>query len=459
MKLPNVIETPSFIQKIQWVGDPLAYMNNAASRYPDIFTTQVSNFSPFVFVNHPQGIQELFTADPKQFDTGRGNEILRPLVGDNSLLLMDGEKHRRERQLLMPPFHGERMRHYSQVICDVTNQATSRWKIGESFSVRDLMQEVTMGVILHAVFGLNEGERYYKIQKLLGEVLDLVGSPLRSSLLFFEFLQKDLGAWSPWGHWLRKKQEVYELLSAEIEERRQNLDSQRNDVLTLLLQARDEAGEGMSNEELRDELMTLLAAGHETTATALSWALYWIHRHPEVEQKLRQEIDTLGENPDPTAIFKLPYLSAVCSETLRIYPVAMLTFPRLVKSPFKLMEYEFDPGTVLFGCIYLVHQRPELYPEPHLFKPEKFLERQFSPYEFLPFGGGNRRCLGLALAQFEMKLILATIISRWQLALANNQPVRPVRRGVTLAPAGGVQMVVKNERRSPLAELQLAGSL
>lgn len=459
MKLPNVIETPSFIQKIQWVGDPLAYMNNAASRYPDIFTTQVSNFSPFVFVNHPQGIQELFTADPKQFDSGRANEILRPLVGDNSLLLMDGEKHRRERQLLMPPFHGERMRHYSQVICDVTNQATGRWKIGESISVRDLMQEVTMGVILHAVFGLNEGERYYKIQKLLGEVLDLVGSPLRSSLLFFDFLQKDLGAWSPWGHWLRKKQEVYELLSAEIEERRQNLDSQRNDVLTLLLQARDEAGEGMSNEELRDELMTLLAAGHETTATALSWALYWIHRHPEVEQKLRQEIDTLGENPDPTAIFKLPYLSAVCSETLRIYPVAMLTFPRLVKSPFKLMGYEFDPGTVLFGCIYLVHQRPELYPEPHLFKPERFLERQFSPYEFLPFGGGNRRCLGLALAQFEMKLILATIISRWQLALANNQPVRPVRRGVTLAPAGGVQMVVKNERRSPLAELQLAGSL
>ncbi|MCT7952517.1 cytochrome P450 [Ancylothrix sp. C2] len=459
MKLPNRIETPSFIQKIQWVGDPLAYMNNAASRYPDIFTTQVSNVSPFVFINHPQGIQELFTADPKQFDTGRGNEILRPLVGDKSLFLMDGEKHRRERQLLMPPFHGERMRHYSQVICDVTNQATGRWKIGESFSVRDVMQEVTMGVILHAVFGLNEGERYYKIQKLLGEILDLLGSPLRSSLLFFDFLQKDLGSWSPWGHWLRKRRELDEFLEAEIEERRQNLDSQRNDVLTLLLQARDEAGEGMNNEELCDELMTLLAAGHETTATALSWALYWIHRHPEVEEKLRQEIDALGENPDPTAIFKLPYLSAVCSETLRIYPVAMLTFPRIVKSPFKLMGYEFDPGTVLFGCIYLVHHRPELYPEPHLFKPERFLERQFSPYEFLPFGGGNRRCLGLALAQFEMKLILATIVSRWQLGLANNQPVRPVRRGVTLAPAGGVEMVVKNERRRPLAELQLAGSL
>lgn len=459
MKLPNVIETPSFIQKIQWVGDPLAYMNNAASRYPDIFTTHVSNVSPFVFVNHPQGIQELFTADPKQFDTGRGNEILRPLVGDKSLLLMDGQQHRRERQLLMPPFHGERMRHYSQVICDVTNQATERWKIGESFRARNVMQEVTMGVILHAVFGLNEGERYNKIQQFLGEILDLVGSPLRSSLLFFDFLQKDLGAWSPWGHWLRKKREVYELLLAEIAERRQDLDGNRNDVLTLLLEARDETGEGMSDQELCDELMTLLAAGHETTATALSWALYWIHRHPEIAEKLRQEIDGLGENPDPTAIFKLPYLSAVCSETLRIYPVAMLTFPRIVKSRFKLMDYEFDKETVFLGCIYLVHQRPELYPEPHLFKPERFLERQFSPYEFLPFGGGNRRCLGLALAQFEMKLILATIISRWQLDLANNQPVRPVRRGITLAPADGVQMVVKNERRRPLAELQLARSL
>jgi len=451
MKLHNVIETPSLVQKIQWVGAPVDYMNKAASRYPDLFTVKVVNARPFVFVNHPQGVQELFTGDAKQFDTGRGNDILRPLVGDNSLFLMDGEKHRRERQLLMPPFHGERMRHYSQVIFDVTNQVTGRWKIGDSFSVRDVMQEITMGVILHAVFGLREGERYQKIQKLLGEFLDLVGSPLRSSVLFFKFLQKDLGAWSPWGNWLRKEREINELLFAEIAERRHNLDGQRNDVLTLLLQARDEAGEGMSDEELRDELMTLLAAGHETTATALSWAFYWLHRHPEVEEKLREELDGLGQNFDPMAVVKLPYLNAVCSETLRIYPVAMLTFPRILKSPLKLMGYEFEPETILMGCIYLIHQRPELYPEPHLFKPERFLERQFSPYEFLPFGGGSRRCLGLALAQFEMKLVLATIVSCWQLDLANNAPVRPIRRGVTLAPAGGVQMVVKGQSRHPLA--------
>lgn len=451
MKLHNVIETPSLIQKIQWVGAPVDYMNKAASRYPDLFTVKVTNASPFIFVNHPQGVQELFTGDAKQFDTGRGNDILRPLVGDNSVLLMDGEKHRRERQLLMPPFHGERMRHYSQLICDVTNQVTNRWKIGDSFSVRDVMQEITMGVILHAVFGLREGERYQKIQKLLGEFLDLMGSPLRSSVLFFNFLQKDLGAWSPWGNWLRKEREINELLFAEIAERRHNLDADRNDVLTLLLQARDEAGEGMKDQELRDELMTILAAGHETTATALSWAFYWLHRHPEVEEKLRTELNGLGENPDPMAVVKLPYLNAVCSESLRIYPVAMLTFPRILKSPLKLMGYEFEPETILMGCIYLIHQRPELYPEPHLFKPERFLERQFSPYEFLPFGGGTRRCLGLALAQFEMKLVLATIVSRWQLSLANNAPVRPIRRGVTLAPAGGVQMVVKGELRHPLA--------
>jgi cytochrome P450 len=250
---------------------------------------------------------------------------------------------------------------------------------------------------------------------------------------------------------LQKEREINELLFAEIAERRHNLDGERNDVLTLLLQARDEAGEGMNDQELRDELMTILAAGHETTATALSWAFYWLHRHPEVEEKLREELESLGENFDPMAVVKLPYLNAVCSETLRIYPVAMLTFPRILKSPVKLMGYEFEPETILMGCIYLIHQRPELYPEPHLFKPERFLERQFSPYEFLPFGGGSRRCLGLALAQFEMKLVLATIVSRWQLSLVNNAPVRPIRRGVTLAPAGGVQMVVKGELQHPLA--------
>jgi cytochrome P450 len=193
-------------------------------------------------------------------------------------------------------------------------------------------------------------------------------------------------------------------------------------------------------------LMTLLVAGHETTATALAWALYWIHKLPEVREKLLQELDRLGDDPDPSAIFRLPYLNAVCSETLRIYPVAMLTFPRKVKVPLSLMGYEMEPGTAVIGSIYLTHRREDLYPEPDQFKPERFLERQFSPFEYLPFGAGSRRCIGLAFAQFEMKVALANILSSVKLALADNREVRPTRRGLVTAPAGSIRLVVTGER-------------
>jgi unspecific monooxygenase len=175
--------------------------------------------------------------------------------------------------------------------------------------------------------------------------------------------------------------------------------------------------------------------------------LYWIHRLPEVKEKLLEELETLGNNLDPNAITRLPYLNAVCSETLRIYPIVLVGTPRIVKLPIQIMGYEFEPGTSLMPCLYLTHRREDLYPEPEQFKPERFLERQFSPYEYLPFGGGNRRCIGAAFALYEMKLVLATLLSRFELALADNRPIKPVRRGVTMAPAGGVNMVVKSRRQ------------
>ncbi len=303
-----------------------------------------------------------------------------------------------------------------------------------------------MQIILEAVFGLHEGERLQQVRQLICSWLDVFQSPLTSAFLYFPSLQRDLGPWSPWGYFLRIQQQINELLYTEIDERREQPDPSRTDILSLLMSARDEAGQPMTNQELRDELMTLLFAGHETTATALSWALYWIHQKPEVRNQLLAELDRLGERPDPMSIIKLPYLEAVCNETLRIYPVAILTFARVTKSPIELMDYDLKPGTVLYGCIYLTHQREDLYPEPKQFKPERFLEREFSPYEFMPFGGGARRCIGEALAQFEMKLVLAKIISRYQLALVDKRLVRPQRRGVTLAPAGGVKMVMKGRR-------------
>nr|WP_293098134.1 cytochrome P450 [Okeania sp. SIO2F4] len=229
-------------------------------------------------------------------------------------------------------------------------------------------------------------------------------------------------------------------------ERRQKLDPQRSDILTMLLLAKDETGEGMSDIELRDELMTLLLAGYETTATSLAWAFYWIHRQPEIYRKLLQELETLGNDPYPMKIIKLPYLNAVCCETLRIYPVVLIVSPREAKSPIAIMGQEYPVGTALAPCIYLTHHREDLYPEPKKFKPERFLERQYSAYEFLPFGGSNRRCIGAAFAMFEMKLVLATILRRYTFALAEKQPVKQVRRGITLTPAGGVKMVMTGKR-------------
>ncbi|MBD1833508.1 cytochrome P450 [Cyanobacteria bacterium FACHB-472] len=453
--MPPSPTTPKLLQMIQWLASPMTFMDACAARYGDIFTLPLGpKLSPTVFTSNPQALQEILT-DSKHFEApGETNRLFQPFLGDRSVITVSGTRHQRQRQLLMPPFHGERMRTYGQVMGDVTKQVISQWKIGQPFCVRSSTQAIAMRVILKAVFGINEGSRSRQLEQLLSAMLDNMSSPLSVAFLYFPALQKDLGAWSPWGKFVRRRQQVDKLIYDQIQEHRAHPDPSRTDILTLLMSARDEAGEAMTDVELRDELMTLLVAGHETTATALAWALYWIHKLPSVRQKLLQELDSLGDDPDPNAIFKLPYLNAVCCETLRIYPVGMLLFPRVVKSARTLMGYELDPGTVMVGSIYLTHRREDLYPEPEQFKPERFLERQFSPYEYLPFGGGSRRCIGLAFAQFEMKVVLAEMLSRFDLALADNREVKPVRRGLVSAPGGSVRMMVTGERRhSPTPQL------
>ncbi|WP_413171987.1 cytochrome P450 [Anabaena azotica] len=446
MQLPPSSKIPSFIQRLQWVFNPLQLMDISAKTHGDFFSLQLTNAEPIVFISNPQGIQEVFTTPPDYFDAGRSNKLIKPLVGDNSLLLIDGANHQRQRRLLTPPFHGERMKAYAQIITNITQQVISDWQLGQPFSVRDSMQEISLRVILQAVFGLSEGERLTKLQKLVTSLLDLSGSPLRSAVTFFPALQLDLGAWSPWGKFLREREKIHQILYTEIQERRDNPDSSRTDILSLMMSAQDENGEGMTDIELRDELMTLLLAGHETTASALTWALYWIHNLPTVREKLINELNSIAENTELNEIYRLPYLTAICQETLRIYPIAMITLPRIVKTPTKIMGYEFAAGTLLAPCIYLTHRRPDLYPEPEKFKPERFLERQYSQYEYLPFGGGNRICIGMAFAMFEMKLVLATVLSQLDLELVDNIPVKPMRRGVTLAPSGGKWLVATGKR-------------
>jgi len=450
MKLPEGPKTPPVLQLIQWLATPFDLLETAAQRYGDCFTLRLGGLRPIVFFSNPQAIQQIFTLSPEQIEVGKGNGILRPLLGDRSLILIDGDRHQRQRRLLMPPFHGDRMRNYAKIIYDITQQVTDQWTIGKPFSVRSFMQEISLLVILQAVFGLREGERYQQLMQLLRSILDLTGSPGRSSLLFFKSLQLDLGPWSPWGHFLRQKQQIEQLLNAEIQDRREQPDLSRNDILSLLLSARDENDQPMTDVELRDELMTLLVAGHETTASALTWSLYWIHHLPEVHDRLLKELDSfgdVGDAADLSAVARLPYLSAVCSETLRIYPIVPIASTRSLTAPLQIMDYQFGADTLVAPCIYLTHHQEDIYPEPKQFKPERFLARQFSPYEYLPFGGGSRRCIGMAFALFEMKLVLATVLSHYELAIADRRPVKPVRRGVTLAPSGGKWLVAKGKRQ------------
>jgi cytochrome P450 len=447
-KLPDGPQTHPWIQTFQWVTNPVEYMEDCAKSYGDLFTLRIGPvFTPQVFVSNPQAIQQIFTTDPKQLDSGAAAGSASPLLGTNSLLSLEGKPHQRQRKLLTPPLHGERMQAYGELIGEITQQVTSEWPVGESFTVLSSMQEISFQVILKAVFGLKDGLRYEKLKEILIAILNPKRPIFRAILLLFPLLRQDLGPRSPWGSFLRLRQEMDDLIYAEIQERRSLADQSRSDILSLMMAARDEAGEPMTDLEIRDELMTLLVAGHDTTASSLAWALYWIHHQPEVREKLVQELDSLGDNKDPNAIFRLPYLNAVCSETMRLYPVAMLGLNRLVKSPLEIAGYKFDPGTILVPCIYLSHHREDLYPNSKQFQPDRFLERQFTPSEYLPFGGGNRRCIGMAFALFEMKLVLATVLSNWQMKLADTKPVLPVRKGVLLAPGGGVPMVVTAKRQ------------
>ncbi|KAF3885977.1 MULTISPECIES: cytochrome P450 [Nostocales] len=445
-QLPNRITSSSWWQLMNWIADPLGFQDRYSQKYGDIFTMELGGLGSYVLVGNPQVIQEIFNQDSKNFDVGRGNALAKPIIGKNSLMLFDGDRHRRERKLLMPPFHGERLPIYAKQICHLTEQVASQWLVGQAFVARTAMQKISLEVILQIVFGLSEGERYQQLKPLLTDWLNMTDSPLRSSMLFLRFLQQDWGTWTPWGRMKLRQRQVHDLLIAEIEERRTQGNSGRGDILSLMMAARDDQGQPMSNEELQDELLTILFAGHETTATTLAWAFYQIHQHPNVLEKLLQELDSLGESSNPMEIAQLPYLTAVCQEILRMYPVLPVLFPRIAKSPIKIGGYHFDAETTLMPSIYLVHYREDLYPNARQFKPERFLERQYSRSEYFPFGGGSRHCLGYALAQLEMKLVIATILSKYQLANADDKPVKVQRRGFTLAPIGGVRMVMTGKR-------------
>ncbi|MBD2344912.1 cytochrome P450 [Anabaena subtropica] len=446
MKLPDGPKTSPWLLNHHFKTDPLGFMDAMGDRYGDIFTIMAGS-EPLVIVSNPEGIKQIFTSAKEITAAGQLNQGAALLVGSNGLLMLDGLRHKHRRQLLMPPLHGTRVKLYGERICQVADKVINNLAIGQSFYAYPTVQKITLEVILQTLFGLHSGERYEQFRQVLSNLLSFSRSYWLGLSLSYPFLRKDLGHWTPWGYWLSLQREFDKLLKREIEERRSQADTSRTDVLSELVLACDETGQPMSYEDIRDLFPSLLLGGQDASATAITWSLYWIHHLPDVRQRLREELDTLGESPDPMKIAALPYLSAVCNEALRLYPTQVVTFPRLVESPIELMGYELSPGTILRGCIYLTHQREDLYPQPKQFRPERFLERPYTPYEFLPFGGGARRCPGEALGLFEMKLVLATIVSRYQLGLADENKVeKPKAIGVNYPPSSKLKMVMLGQR-------------
>lgn len=444
MKLPDGPQLPALLQTLAITAQPIKFLETCASRYGDMFTLRVlgNNSPPVIFLSHPDAIQAVFTHLSDAFELGKVTHVFRPLVGERSLIMQEGQQHQRQRHLLMPALHRDRLEQQGELICHLAESQISQWQVGQSLCPRTQMSEISLQVILHIVFGIEGGDRYYHLKHLLTHLLESITSPLYSTQFFFPQLQKNWGRWSPWGTFLRQRQQIDAAIYAEIAERRSQQIGNRTDILSLLLTARDDQGDAMSDQELRDQLMTLLLLGHETTASALTWALYWLHQQPKCLAKLLHELE--GVN-NPTAIAQLPYLTAVCKEALRVYPIALIAQPRKVKRSIQLNNYIFTPGTVLIPCIYLAHRRDATYENPAQFCPERFVSNKFSPYEFFPFGGGSRSCIGMALSLLEMKLILATVVSRWKLR-SNQDAVRPARRGITFVPPAQFRLTVEKPR-------------
>lgn len=444
-RLPPGSKAPQLWQNFQLYAKPYHYLDSLAKDYGETFTLHLEGNQsyPYVFFSNPKDIRAIFALESSQFVVE--NTLLRAMFGDGSLFLLEGEHHRRDRKLLLPSFHGEKIQALGHLICQVTEAVVSQIKVGDTFVAAEVARKIMLLVIAKAVFGERGSQLYEQLYPLFTKLMSSLTFPLDSTI-YFEFFRVNLGTWSPWGRLQQCKHQIHKIIQTEIEKRRQQDKPTEQDILTLMLAARDERGQLINDEELRNELFTLLSTGFENAESAIAWGLYWLHKYPHVKAKLLQELDSLGEAPDPIAICRLPYLTAVCNETLRIYPVIKYATPRRITSSLEIGQYQFAVGTVLIPCIHLLHHRQDLYPQPYQFKPERFIEHKYDySCEFIPFGGGNRRCLGYELVNMEMKLILATMVSRYEFQLASNKPVKPRRRSFAVIPGGGVNMVIKRE--------------
>ncbi|MEZ4449079.1 MAG: cytochrome P450 [Nannocystaceae bacterium] len=422
-----------------YLRDPLTCMLPLVKAYGDTFT--IPGPPPMVCTGDPAGIKAIYTADPEILTPQ--NTDLGVFLGQTSMILLGGPQHRRLRKLMMPPFHGARMRAYGEIILELAGSHAAKWAAGQTVSIHQVAQHISLDVILQGVFGVRDPARMARVAALLSALIDGV-SPL---IAMFPALRREFGGIGPFAAFLRRQRALHAELDALIAEARG--EAPRDDILSLLVHARGEDGSALTDEELRDQLILLVVAGHETTGIAVSWALHALHlpENAAVLERLRAELDALGPAPEPATIDKAPYLEAVCNETLRRYPGAPAPAPRRLLAPMELLGYTLPEGVAVAAAIGVVHFREELYPEPMAFKPERFLGRKLSPFEFIPFGGGARRCLGAALAAYEMRLVVASLIRGFRLHAARKGPDPGKARAANVGPRHGVKLTI-DERRA-----------
>jgi cytochrome P450 len=419
---------------LEWVVRPVPFIERCAARYGDFFAVRFV-FGHIVWISDPDVIKRVFTGDPDVLHAGEGNAPpLEPIMGPNSVLLLDEPEHMRQRKLMLPSFHGERMQSYGDLIQEITDREIDGWPVGAEFPLRMRTQAITLEVIMRAVFGVREAERLNRLRDALSPLLDLGTNQLAMAGIAFPFLRRSFGK-RIWENFLRLRGAADELIYDEIRKRRADpATPDRDDVLSILLQARDEDGAPMTDAELRDELMTLLVAGHETTATSIAWAFDLLLHHPDKLARLERELES-GEDE---------YLEAVIKETLRIRPVVPGVVRKLTE-PLELRGYELPAGTRVAPSIYLTHMNPAVFPEPKRFLPERFLGNGADTYSWIPFGGGIRRCLGASFAMYEMRVVIPAILRRVQLEAAGpSEQIR--RRAITYAPHADTRVIVTEKR-------------
>jgi len=420
-RMSRALQTAIWSRKAQWM------LEQSRARFGDMFTLRIAHEGTWVVLADPELVKQVFTGDPRVFHAGEGNQVLRPILGESSILVLDEKEHIGQRRLLLPPFHGERMQAYGEKMGEIAAREIESWPTDTPYKLRPRMQAITLEIIIETVFGVHDDQRIEALRTALRDFLDLTTDPrfLLPVLAIGPERIRRVPAFR------RRVERVDELIAQVVGERRSAEDlEEREDVLSLMLLARHEDGSPMSDGELRDELLTLLTAGHETTATALSWAMERLTRHPEKLERLRDEAFA-GEDA---------YLTATIQETLRLRPVIVLVIRKLTE-PVELGGYELPAGARVTPSIHLIHRDPEVYPEPDRFLPERFLAEPPGTYTWIPFGGGVRRCLGAAFAQFEMSVVLRELVKRYEARPARPESERPFRRAITETPRHDAEVI------------------